>query len=116
MPVPIYMDVHVPAAISDALRRRGCDVLTSQEDGTDRLTDEQLLQRAFELQRIIFTQDNDFVVLQSRWAEQAKPSSGVIYAHQLTAGIGTLVQDLQIVLSCCQADELANRVTYLPLR
>jgi hypothetical protein len=28
------MDVHVPAAITQALRRRGIGVLTSQEDGT----------------------------------------------------------------------------------
>jgi uncharacterized protein (DUF433 family) len=28
----LYMDVHVPAPISESLRRRGIDVLTSQED------------------------------------------------------------------------------------
>src|SRR6202022_3324855 len=28
----IYMDVHIPAAISDGLRRNGLDVVTSQED------------------------------------------------------------------------------------
>jgi hypothetical protein len=43
-------------------------------------------------------------------------SSGVIYAHQLSAGIGTLVQDIELVLSCCAAGELANGVTYLPLK
>jgi hypothetical protein len=35
MPLPVYMDVHVPAAITAGLRRRGIDVLTSQEDGSD---------------------------------------------------------------------------------
>jgi hypothetical protein len=34
MPLSLYMDVHVPAAITAGLRRRGVDVLTSQEDGT----------------------------------------------------------------------------------
>jgi hypothetical protein len=42
------MDVHVPAAIARALRIRGVDVLTSQEDGTRTLTDASLLDRATE--------------------------------------------------------------------
>ncbi|AFY30690.1 hypothetical protein Cal7507_0188 [Calothrix sp. PCC 7507] len=33
MSVPLYMDVHVPQAITDQLRRRGVDVLTAHEDG-----------------------------------------------------------------------------------
>ena len=41
---PVYMDVHVPAAITAGLRRRGLDVLTSQEDGSDTLSDERLLE------------------------------------------------------------------------
>jgi hypothetical protein len=36
---------------------------------------------------------------------------GVIYAHQLSAGIGRLVEDLELALVCCELDELANRVT-----
>jgi hypothetical protein len=41
-----YMDVHVPSAITEGLRRRGIDVLTSQDDGTRQLNDEVLLVRA----------------------------------------------------------------------
>jgi hypothetical protein len=33
MAVPLYMDVRVPQAITDQLRRRGVDVLTAIEDG-----------------------------------------------------------------------------------
>ncbi len=32
MAVGLYMDVHVPQAITDQLRRRGVDVLTAIED------------------------------------------------------------------------------------
>jgi predicted nuclease of predicted toxin-antitoxin system len=110
------MDVHVPAAITAGLKRRGIDVLTSQEDGTDRWDDHRLLERATKLNRVLFSQDDDLLQLAARWQHQEKLSSGVIYAHQLSAGIGTLVKDLELVLSCCGADELANRVTYLPLK
>jgi hypothetical protein len=33
----LYMDVHTPLAITDALRRKGVDVVTAQEDGSRRL-------------------------------------------------------------------------------
>lgn len=48
MPVSLYMDHHIPKAITTNLRLRGVDVLTSYEDGTDQLDDEHLLQRAHE--------------------------------------------------------------------
>ena len=32
MAILLYMDVHIPQAITDQLRRRGVDVLTAIED------------------------------------------------------------------------------------
>ena len=116
MPLPLYMDVHVPAAITAGLRRREIDVVTSQEDGTSKASDPQLLERATELGRLLFSQDDDLLRLATQWLHQRRAFSGVIYAHQLSAGIGTLVLDLELVLSCCDATELADRVTYLPLQ
>jgi len=48
----LYMDVHVPSTVTVGLRRRGVDVLTSQEDGTREADDVALLQRATDLGRI----------------------------------------------------------------
>jgi Domain of unknown function (DUF5615) len=116
MPLPLYMDVHVPAAISAGIRRRGVDVLTSQEDGTDRWSDDRLLERSIELGRVLSSQDDDLIALAVHWHRQSRASTGVIYAHPMSAGIGTLVKDLELVLTCCTAEELAERVTYLPLK
>lgn len=115
MSCPVYMDVHVPAPITAGLRRRGIDVLTSQDDGATELPDEDLLARATELGRVLFSQDDDLLRIASEWQSSGTSFLGVIYAHQLSAGIGRLVQDLELVLVCCEFDELANRVTYLPL-
>ena len=56
----------------------------------------------------------------SRWLARFQQKgtfySGVISAHQLSAGIGALIGDVAVVISCCTAAELANRVTYLPLK
>ena len=63
MSLALYMDVHVPAAITRGLRRRGVDVLTAQEDGTTRLEDPDLLDRAGAVGRILFTRDEDLLAV-----------------------------------------------------
>ena len=57
MTVGLYRDVHVPSAITHGLFLRGVDVLTAQADGTTRLEDPDLLNRATELGRVLFTED-----------------------------------------------------------
>jgi len=52
MTAALYMDVHIPAAITAGLRIRGIDVLISQEDGTREQDDASLLRRATELDRV----------------------------------------------------------------
>ena len=53
MPLALYMDVHVPRAITNGLRRRGVDVLTAQEDGAAEFDDPSLLDRATALNRAL---------------------------------------------------------------
>jgi hypothetical protein len=53
------MDVHAPLAITQGVRQRGVDVITAQEDGSGRLEDALLLDRATQLERVLFTQDED---------------------------------------------------------
>ena len=55
------MDVHVPAAITRGLVLRGVDVLTAQIDDTTELEDPDLLDRATELGRVLFSQDEDLL-------------------------------------------------------
>jgi predicted nuclease of predicted toxin-antitoxin system len=55
------MDVHIPRAVSTALRLRGIDVLTAQQDGAERWEDDALLMRATALERILVTQDDDLL-------------------------------------------------------
>ena len=43
MSLSVYMDVHVPFAITEGLRRRKIDVLRSQDDETTEVDDESLL-------------------------------------------------------------------------
>ncbi len=61
MSVPLYMDEHVPRAITMGLRLRQVDVLTTEEDGRRHVSDPVLLQRATELRRVPFSQDEDLL-------------------------------------------------------
>jgi len=110
------MDVHVPLTIAEALRRRGVDVLRAQEDGAERLEDADLLDRASALQRVLFTQDDDFLAEGARRQSNSIPFFGLIYAHQMRATIGRCVQDLELVAKVYEPSDMAGRIEHLPLR
>ena len=111
----LFMDVHVPAGIVRALRRRGVDVLTAQEDGAARLTDPALLDRAAELGRVVFTRDEDFLAEAVRRQRAGLAFATVIYAHQLKVSIGQCVTDLEIIARASTAEDGVGQIVYLPL-
>lgn len=85
MPLKLYMDQHVPRAVTVALRQRGVDVLTAYEDGADQLTDPALLDRAFAYQRVVFTQDDGFLIEAAARQQRGTPFPGIVYMHRLNA-------------------------------
>lgn len=109
------MDVHVRRAVTNGLRLRGVDVLTAQEDGTVRWPDDRLLDRAGELGRILFSQDDDLLTEAELRQREGRPFTGVIYAHQLAITIGQCVKDLELIAKAADPEDLANRVEFLPL-
>ena len=109
------MDVHVPAAITRALRRSGFDVITAQEDGADRLDDPGLLDRASELGRVIFTRDSDFLAEAVRRLRNEVPFGTVVYAHQQHVSIGRCIEDRALVATASGPDEVMGQIIFLPL-
>ena len=59
MGLRLYMDHHVPRAITIGLRLRQVDVVTAFEERTHKLADSDLLDHATTLGRVLFTQDDD---------------------------------------------------------
>ncbi len=94
---------------------RDIDVLTVQEDGRNGVDDLIILDRASELQRVIFSQDSDFLIEANRRQQQGIQFSGVLYAHQKLISIGNCVRDLEIVAQVSKLEDLADKVWYLPL-
>jgi predicted nuclease of predicted toxin-antitoxin system len=113
--LPLYLDHHVRVAVAKGLRRRGFDILTALEDGHAEASDAEMLARATDLGRIVFTQDDDFLSIADNWQRAGRHFAGVIYAHQLRATVGQIVADLQLILEAATPDEMRNSVLFLPL-
>ena len=111
----LYMDVHVNAAITAGVKRRGIEVLTAQEDGSRRFEDTLLLDRVTSLQRVLFSQDEDFLAIARERQIAGVFFTGLIYGHQLAATIGKYVLDLELLCKALDPADMANRIEYLPL-
>jgi hypothetical protein len=87
MPIALYFDVHVDSAIVNQLRLRKVDVLRAQDDGTDTLADELLLNHATKLGRPLVTNDIRFHAMARKWQEEAIAFCGIIFAHQMQVSL-----------------------------
>jgi hypothetical protein len=106
--IKFYLDEHVNLAIASGLRRRGVDVLTTQEAGMLGATDEAHLILATNQNRVMFTQDDDFLRLHA----QGMPHSGIVYVHQRTS-IGYIVRGLILIYQVLTPDEIMNQLEFL---
>jgi len=102
------MDVHVRRAVTDGLRLR-------QIDGAGRIDDPELLDRATELGRVLFTQDDDLLREAKRHQQSGEYFSGVIYAYQLNITVGQCIADLELIAKATEPEELIDVTVCLPL-
>ncbi len=78
------------------------------------MDDDPLLARATQLGRLLFTQDEDFLRIAAQWQQAGSQFTGILYAHPQGASLGRLIEDIELIATCSEPDELSNRVTYLP--
>ena len=116
MSIVLYIDENVHRGITNGLRLRGVDVLTVQDDGRASFSDTLILDRATETERrVVFSQDEDFLAEANRRRAQIINFPGVIYAHKLRVSVGDCSHDCRNYCYKAYAEELSNRVEYLPL-
>ncbi len=115
MPVAFYMDVHIPVAITEQLRRRGVDVVTAIEEHTNQLPDDALLEAATAAGRMMFTHDIRFRALAEQWQRKGKRFAGLAYGHPEGASIGQYVKDLELIAKASEPGEWVNVVVHVPL-
>jgi hypothetical protein len=90
-------------------------VLTAQEDGSDRLSDELLLERASQIGRPVVTYDIRFLALAENWQRLGRPFCGLIFAHPMQVSIGQCVRDLELTAKATDPPDWVSAVLRLPL-
>ncbi len=115
MALKLYMNQHVPRPVTVGLRLRDVDVVTAFEDNASQMDDPELLDRANEIGRVLFTQDDDLLAEAAKRQRQGVQFYGVIYAHQLRVPVGICVHDLEIIAKASEPEDLINQVLFLPI-
>ena len=113
MSLGLYMDVQVPQPITRGLRRRGVDVLTAQEDGAARTPDPDLLRRARDLGRMLFSQDEDLIVEAAKCQRAGEPFATLVFARQLDLSIGRCIADLEALAKAALPEDAQSQIIFL---
>ena len=103
-----YADEHVAKAVVTGLRLRGVDALAVPETGLLGSDDDVHLAFALAQQRVIFTQDDDFL----RLAAQGRSHAGIVYAPQQTS-VGHIIRGLLLIHHVLSAEEMMGTIEFL---
>ncbi len=106
--IKFYTDEHVARAVVNGLRLREIDVLTVQQADMMGATDKAHLALAVHEQRVIFTQDADFLRLHAHGLEHA----GIVYAPQHYP-IGQIVRALVSLYQTLRPEDMKNHVKFV---
>ena len=115
MSVPLYMDQHVRAEMTDGRRLRGVDVRTAFEDGAANWDDDFLFDRAIQFGRVLLSQDRDLLTLAHCWQRTGRDFAGLVQAQQNAITIGQAIRDLEAIATVDDSDNIVwNRVEFRP--
>src|SRR5262245_14935814 len=103
-----HLDELVDPVIADGLRRRGIDVITTVEAGLRSATDEKHMELARTQQRVIVTNDRDFLVLAHRGSTHA----GIIYYRPGRYAAGEVIRRLVRLWEQRTPEEMQNHVEF----
>jgi hypothetical protein len=115
MTLRVYADENVHGRIIHGLRLKGFDVLTVAEDKHDGFPDPEIVHRATELDRVVFTHDQDYLAIGAHLQRARQPFSGIVYGHPDALSVTEFVEQLELALHCYASDEVRNQIIYLPL-
>jgi hypothetical protein len=101
-----YADENVKAAIVDGLRLRGMDLVTAQECGQRQTDDEILLETATLGERLLLTNDTDFLRIHAAWIVAGKKHAGIAYWPQERAIGVAIVRIHQYALQTLPQDAI----------
>lgn len=110
--ISFYLDEHIQAALGEALRARGVDILTTQEAGNIGVEDVEQLIFAAQNKRCLLSYDKrHYAKIHFDWISSKKPHTGIILSDQLSAGV--VLRRLMRLYFSLTSDDMGNRLEYL---
>ncbi|CAN5750191.1 hypothetical protein BH24ACT22_BH24ACT22_10060 [soil metagenome] len=106
--IKFYTDEHVSKALVNGLRQRGVDVLTVVEADMLGASDEEHLVYARREERVMFSQDDDFLRLHAAGANHV----GLVYTRQQTS-IGEVILGLMLVHELMTPEDMRGHVEFI---
>lgn len=112
MRVRYYFDEDMDIALTAALRRRGIDILTTQEAGNLQDPDEEQLAFAAQSDCVLFSHNSgDFARLHLQWMRGGRSHSGIVISDQLPLGV--LLRRLSNLWFHVAKEDMVNRLEFL---
>jgi uncharacterized protein with PIN domain len=106
--IRFHLDEHVDRAVARGLRLRAIDVTTAADAGLLSAADEEHVAFALREQRVIYTNDADFLALHQRGIRHA----GIAFCAPGSRTVGKVVRLLCLLNDCLSSGEIAGRVEY----
>ena len=109
MEIRFHLDEHVDHDIARGLRHRGIDVTTTTDAGLLEADDSQHIIFARRENRVIFTNDPDFL----RQHQQGVEHAGIAYCARTAHSVGVIIRQLAFIHDCMTAEEMHARVEFI---
>jgi predicted nuclease of predicted toxin-antitoxin system len=106
--IRFHLDEHVPNAVSRGLRLRGINASTTIDTGLQGTDDLAHIAYALAEDRVIFTQDHDFL----RHHHAGVTHAGIVYSKQGSRSIGEIVRYLKLMHDCLDEADMAGQLEY----
>ena len=107
--IRFYLDENVANAVANGLRNRGIDVITTAEAGYMGRDDLDIMAFALQENRVIVTQDDDFLAHASAGVTHA----GIAYCKPQTRSIKQIIQGLLLIHGVLSPEDMLNHIEFL---
>jgi predicted nuclease of predicted toxin-antitoxin system len=104
-----HLDENCDPRIASGLRAHGIDVTTTMDAGLLHAQDEEQLSHAHLENRVIFTQDADFL----RFHSAGVPHPGIAYCRPKTRSLGEIIRMLVLLWEVYDPGEMRGRIEFL---
>ena len=107
--IRFHLDENCDPRIAAGLRLRGVDVTTTAEAGLLHAPDQEQLAFAMAQNRVIITQDTDFLAIAAAGAE----CPGIVFYPDQQRTLGDVIRFAQLVWEVYEPTDMQNRVEYV---